>query len=156
MNRSLFAYSLAALAALWSTAFADVERYGTAAQARAMITRVVESLKANESDALVAFNDKNNDQFHFLDLYVFCINLSDGKFTAQLEPSLIGTDANALRLKEDQFGQRLFNTLREAPEGFIMTVAYKALRPGTTSGTTPKVSYVARIGQQGCGVGYYR
>jgi hypothetical protein len=46
--------------------------------------------------------------------------------------------------------------LRGAPEGKIMSVAYKAMRPGTTSGAVPKVSFVARVGKQGCGIGYYR
>jgi hypothetical protein len=122
-----------------------------------MIHEVVEALKAKENDALATFNDKNNDRFHAHDLYVFCINLTDGKFTAQLEPALIGTDAEALRVNGDAVGQRLLATLREAPEGVVVTVAYKALRPGTTSGpAVPKVSYVARVGHQGCGVGYYR
>jgi hypothetical protein len=87
---------------------------------------------------------------------VFCMNLDDGKFTAQLEPALIGTNAEALRVNGDAVGQRLLATLREAPEGFVVTAAYKALRPGTTSGVVPKVSYVARVRRQGCGVGYYR
>jgi hypothetical protein len=99
---------------------------------------------------------ETKDQFHLLDLYVFCINLDDGKFTAQLEPKLIGTDAQSLRFGNDPYGQRLLSTLREAPEGQILSVAYNALRPGTTSGAASKVSFVARVGKQGCGVGYYR
>ena len=113
-------------------------------------------LKANEGDAIKAFNDKNNDQFHVLDLYVFCINLADGKFTSQLDQSLVGTSAESLRYGQDQYGKRLLSTLREAPEGKVISVAYNALRPGTKSGAVPKVSFVARIGKQGCGVGYYR
>jgi hypothetical protein len=156
MGRSGFACILAAFALLWSTAFVEADQLGTAAQAKAMLERAIQALKANESDALAAFNDKSNEQFHIFDLYVFCINMSDGKFTAQLEPSLIGTDAQALKLKEDAFGQRIYYTLREAPEGFVVSVAYNALMPGTTSGPVPKVSYVVRVGHQGCGVGYYR
>lgn len=87
---------------------------------------------------------------------MFCINTADGKFTAQFEPALIGTDAEGLRVGQDQVGKRLLSTLREAPEGRIMSVAYNALRPGTTSGPVAKVSFVARVGRQGCGVGYYR
>src|ERR1700730_4969957 len=45
---------------------------------------------------------------------------------------------------------------RKAPQGKVISVAYNALRPGTKSGAVPKVSFVARIGKQGCGVGYYR
>ena len=83
-----------------------------------------EGLKANEGDAIKAFNDKNNDQFHVLDLYVFCINLADGKFTSQLDQSLVGTSAESLRYGQDQYGKRLLSTLREAPEGKVISVAY--------------------------------
>ena len=95
-------------------------------------------LKANEGDAIKAFNDKNNDQFHVLDLYVFCINLADGKFTSQLDQSLVGTSAESLRYGQDQYGKRLLGTLREAPEGKVISVAYNALRPGTNRGPCPK------------------
>ena len=149
------AWGLAALSLLWGIASARAEQLGTAAQAKAMVQRAIESLRANEGDAITAFNDKDKEQFHLLDLYVFCINLDNGKFTAQLDPKLIGTDAQSLRFGQDQYGQRLLSTLREAPEGSIMSVGYNALRPGTTSGAVPKVSFVARVGKQGCGVGYY-
>ena len=82
------------------------EEFGTSAQAKAMIQRAIEGLKANEGDAIKAFNDKNNDQFHVLDLYVFCINLTDGKFASQLDQSLVGTSAESLRYGQDQYTQR--------------------------------------------------
>jgi hypothetical protein len=161
VGMNVVARILAASVLLWSTAFVSnsvfgAEQVGSAGQARAMVEQAIEALKINETEALAAFNDKNNEQFHFRDLYVFCVDMSDGKFTAQLEPALIGTDAEALRLKGDPFGERVYNTLREAPEGLVLTVAYNALRPGTTSGPVAKVSFVARVGRQGCGVGYYR
>ena len=81
--------------------------------------------------------------------------MSDGTFTAQLEPDLIGTDVRALKLKDEPFGQRIYDALHGAPEGRIITVGYTALRPGTNQ-LVPKVSYVARVGNHGCGVGYYR
>ena len=87
---------------------------------------------------------------------VFCINLLDGKFTAQLDQTLVGTSAEDLRFGQDRYGNRLLSALRQAPEGKIISVAYNALRPGTKSGAVPKVSFVARVGNQGCGVGYYR
>ena len=137
MRRSVFAWALISFVMSWSSTFAGAQEVGSAAEAKAMIHQVIEALKANENDALATFNDKNNDQFHAHDLYVFCINLADGKFTAQLEPQLIGTDAEELRVNNDAVGQRLLATLREAPEGVVVTVAYKALRPGTTSGPPP-------------------
>jgi long-subunit fatty acid transport protein len=152
----LLAWILATLALLVVIADAGAEELGTAAQAKAMIQQAIEAIKANEADAIHAFNDKDNKQFHLLDLYVFCINTVTGKFTAQSAPVLLGTDAEGLSVGQDQVGSRLLSMLRGAPEGKIMSVAYKAMRPGTTSGAVPKVSFVARVGKQGCGIGYYR
>jgi len=156
MRRRTLAFTFAALALLCGIASASAEDFGTAAEARSMIQRAITALKANEADALAAFKDQGNEQFHFHDLYVFCINMPDGKFTAQFDPALIGTDVRKLKLGNDDYGQRIFATLAEAPEAVIMSVGYNALRPGTTSGPVPKVSFVARVGRQGCGVGYYR
>ena len=125
-----------------------VQLVGSPSQASALASFAIEGLKANEGDAIKAFSDKNNDQFHVLDLYVFCINLADGKFTSQLDQSLVGTSAESLRYGQDQYGKRLLSTLREAPEGKVISVAYNALRPGTKSGAVPKVSFVARIGKK--------
>ena len=47
------------------------------------------------------------------------------------------------------------DALHGSPEGRIITVGYSALRPGTKE-LVSKVSYVARVGNHGCGVGYYR
>jgi hypothetical protein len=156
MGKNLLACAVAAYALFGSIGSAKAEEFGTSAQARAMIQRAIDALKANEGDAIKAFGDKNNDQFHVLDLYVFCINLADGKFTSQLDQSLVGTSAEDLRFGDDQYGKRILSTVRGAPEGKIISVAYNALRPGTNSGAVPKVSFVARVGKQGCGVGYYR
>ena len=62
-----------------------------------MLERSVTALKANKATALSEFNDKNNKQFHDRDLYVFCYNMSDGKFTAHPNPALMGTDARTLK-----------------------------------------------------------
>ncbi len=155
MSRSMFASALAALTLLWSTGLTSAQPFGTDQGARAMIQRAITALKANQATALAEFNDKNNEQFHYRDLYVFCINMSDGKFTAQENPALIGTDSRAFKFQQDPFGQRVYNAIKSAPEGRVISVGYNAPRPGTTE-PVPKVSYVVRIDGQGCGVGYYR
>ncbi len=40
-------------------------------------------------------------------------------------------------------------------EGTVVTVAYNFPKPGTTD-PVPKESFVTRVGNQGCGVGYYK
>ena len=155
MSRNLFVSALTALALLWSAGFAGAQQSGTAAEAKAMLERAVAALKANEATALAEFNDKTNKQFHDRDLYVFCTNMADGKFTAHPNPALMGTDARALKLKDDPFGQRVFDAIKNSAPGSVITVQYSYPRPGTTE-PVPKESFMTRFGDQGCGVGYYK
>jgi hypothetical protein len=75
--------ALAALALLSGAGFSSAQQSGTAAEAKAMFERAVAALKAEfKATALSEFNDKNNNKFHDRDLYVFCMNMSDGKITA--------------------------------------------------------------------------
>src|SRR5262249_6745351 len=69
---------------------------GTAAEAKAMLEKAVAALKANKGDAIKAFNT-NPGPFRDRDLYVFCYNTSDGKFTAHPNAKLMGTDIRALK-----------------------------------------------------------
>ncbi|HML07362.1 MAG TPA: cache domain-containing protein [Xanthobacteraceae bacterium] len=128
---------------------------GTAAEAKSMLERAVAALKAGEAAALSQFNDKANKDFHDRDLYVFCYDMTDGKFTAHPNQALMGTDVRALKVKDDPLGQRIFDTLKSGAEGSVSTVDYTFPKPGTTE-PVPKQSFVTRIGNQGCGVGYYK
>jgi hypothetical protein len=42
-----------------------------------------------------------------------------------------------------------------AKEGTIVTVSYNFPKPNTTE-PLPKESYVAKVGNEACGVGYYK
>jgi lipopolysaccharide export system protein LptC len=156
MSRTLLASALAALALLWGAGFASAQQSGTAAEARAMLDRAVAVLKTEfKATALSKFNDKNNKEFNDRDLYVFCLNMSDGKITASANKALIGTDGRTLKFKDDPFGQRIYDALKGSPEGSVATVDYNFPKPGTTE-SVPKESFVTRVGDQGCGVGYYK
>jgi hypothetical protein len=143
-----------ALALLWSVGLASAQQSGTAAEARAMLDRAVAALKVNEATALSAFNDKDNKQFREGDLYVFCINMSDGTLTAHPNPALLGKDLRARKRNDDPYGQRIYDALKESGGG-VVTVTYSDPKPGTTL-PVPKESFLARVGEQGCGVGYYK
>ena len=153
MNRSMLA-AASALALLWSVGLASAQQFGTAAEARAMLDRAVAALKVDEAMALAAFNDKSNKQFRQGDLYVFCINMSDGRLTAHPNPALIGTDFRTRKRNDDPYGQRIYDALKGSGGG-VVTVTYSAPKPGT-SVPVPKESFLARVGEQGCGVGYYK
>jgi signal transduction histidine kinase len=152
MNNNVLAAGLTAVALVWSAVLALAQQFGTAPEARAMLDRAVTELKSNEAAALAKFNDKEDKQFRDRDLYVFCFNVSDGKFTAHPNPSIMGTDVRALKVKDDPLGQRLFDQVKE---GAVTTVDYSFPKPGTTE-PVPKESYITRVGGQGCGVGYYK
>jgi cytochrome c len=155
MNRSTLAFALASCALLTGVTFAVAQQSGTAAEAKAMFERAVGALKANEATALAAFNDKNNKEYHDRDLYVFCYNMTDGSFTAHVNSAMIGKDVRTIKVGDDSLGQRIFDVITKAPEGAVSTVEYKFPKPGTTE-PVPKESYVTRIANQGCGVGYYK
>src|SRR5664280_2354792 len=55
-------------------------------------------------------------------------------------------------VKDDPLGQRIFDSIKE---GTVSTVDYNFPKPGTTD-PAPKESFVIKIGNQGCGVGYYK
>jgi signal transduction histidine kinase len=153
--RTIVTAVLTASALLLGAALAGAQQAGTAAQAKAMLDGAVAALKANETSALAAFNDKANKEFHDRDLYVFCNDMTTGKFTAHPNPALMGTDVRALKVKDDPLGQRIFDTLNAAPAGSVATVDYNFPKPGTTD-PVPKQSFVTKVGNEGCGVGYYK
>ena len=155
MNRRVATFVLASFALLSSAAFAAGQQSGTAAEARAMLNRAAAALKANEAAALAAFNDKNNKDYHDGDLYVFCFDMTTGKFNAHVNPALMGRDSRTIKLGGDPLGQRTFEVIKNATEGTVSTVDYMFPKPGTTNPIT-KESYVTRIGNEGSGVGYYK
>jgi len=143
---ALMSVSLFALASAASAADA------TAAEAKAMLEKAVSELKANEAAALAKFN-KTDGGFRDRDLYVFCANTTDGKFTAHANQALLGTDIKALKEKDGSpLGEKVYGAMKE---GTISTVDYNFPRPGTTE-PVAKQSFVTKVGNQGCGVGYYK
>lgn len=155
MHRRMLTLALTSFALLSATVFAIAQQSGTATEAKAMFDRAVTALKANEAAALAAFNDKNNKDYHDRDLYVFCYKMNDGIFTAHVNQAMMGKDVRTIKSGDDPLGQRIFDTIKNATEGTVSTVDYKFPKPGTTE-PLPKESYVTRIRNEGCGVGYYK
>jgi signal transduction histidine kinase len=151
MIRTFAAATLAAIfLTMTSGAFAQGQS-GTAAEAKAMLEKADSALKASKTKALADFNSATGG-FRDRDLYVFCAG-TDNKFTAHVNPSLIGTAITALVDKDGKkLGEEIMSS---AAEGKIATVAYKFPRPGQTD-PVQKESYVTKVGDQVCGVGYYK
>jgi Single Cache domain 2 len=134
--------------ALANAAFAQ-SQLGTAAEAKAMLEKAVAAVSADKSKALEMFNNGEGG-FKDRDLYPFCFNISDGIGTAG--PTR-GKDVRTLKDPSGKaFGEELYKV---AQEGKLAEVSYMFPRPGETT-PTPKVSFVMKAGDQGCGVGYYK
>jgi cytochrome c len=141
--------------ALSNVALAQKAPFGSAAEAKAMEERVITELKSNETVALTKFN-KADGEFRDRDLYVFCFNATTGIFNAHAFPALMGTDNRLPKEKDGSpLGQKIFDAVNAAKEGTIVTVSYNFPKPNTTE-PLPKESYVARVGNTACGVGYYK
>ena len=137
--------------ALSTSAFAQA-KFGTAAEAKALLDKAVAELKANEAAALAKFN-KADGGFRDRDLYLFCYDMKTAKFTAHVNQALLGTDVKALKEKDGSpLGEKVFNATKA---GTVSTVSYNFPKPGTTD-PVAKESYVTQVGNQGCGVGYYK
>ena len=124
-------------------------QFGSAAEARAMLDKAVAAVKADKTKALSDFT-KGEGGFKDRDLYPFCGG-PDGKFTAH--PTLTGQSLRDLKDKAGKaFGEEIYKT---AEEGKVNEVAYMWPRPGATD-PVQKSSYVTKVGDQVCAVGYYK
>ena len=153
----IVAAAWAAVLALSAAAFAEQADHGTADEAKAMLTKAVAALKADKAKTLDIIN-KGEGGFLDRDLYPFCFNISDGEIVAVGNPNtkgLLGLDRGTLKGATKGLGLDVY-TAAQKPEGEITEVRYLSLKPGDDATFAPKVSFVTRVGDLGCGVGYYK
>ena len=134
------------------TAVAQQSQFGTAAEARAMLDKAVAAIKSDRAKALEMFNSGEGG-FRDRDLYMFCFNAKSGIFNAHVVKTLLNTDIRAVKERDGSpLGQKIFDAVKE---GAVTTVSYNFPRPGSDV-PVPKESYVTAVGDQACGVGYYK
>jgi Single Cache domain 2 len=174
MRRWTFTTMLAGLACTVAVcgpplAQAQTHEGGSPAEARAMLERAVEALRADKQKALTAFS-RGAKGFSQRDLYVFCFG-PDGKLDAHPNPKMIGKDARLLKDKDGKaFGLEI---LQEAKPGIFAEVTYWWPEPPVSgdgaygeptlwgglenwsNDPVRKTSYVTQIDDHVCGVGYY-
>ena len=115
-----------------------------------MLEKAVAAVKADKAKALDMFN-KDEGGFKDRDLYVFCANASDGVETAH--PTHKGSKLTDIKdVNGFAFGEEI---MRTATEEKISEVAYMWPRPDSDT-PVQKVTFVTKIGDQICGVGYYK
>lgn len=123
--------------------------YGTAGEAKVMLEKAVAAVKVDKAKALEMFA-KGEGGFKDRDLYPFCGG-PDGNFTAH--PKLTGKSLKGLKDKAGKpLGEEIYKT---AQEGKIGEVSYMWPRPGSDT-PVPKVTFVTKVGDQVCAVGYYK
>ena len=145
------AFAFATVFLMLTAASAIAQSFGSAEEARAMLDRAVAVLKSDEAKALSEFNDANKE-FHDRDLYVSCFNIADGKFTAA-PSAMLGTDIRTFNVGDDPIGQRAFDAVQGAPDGKVVTMDFDFPKAGKPA---VKQSLETRVGNQGCGVSYYK
>ncbi len=134
---------------VFGVGLARAGEFGTAAEAKAMLEKAAAAVKADKAGALAKFA-KGEGGFKDRDLYPFCGG-PDGNFTAH--PTLNG---KSLRDLKDKAGKALGEEMyKVAAEGKVAEVAYMWPRPGQTE-PVQKVSFVTKVGDQVCAVGYYK
>ena len=155
MSRRKFITTLAGLACAAAVsgpllAQAQAPKAGTAAEARAMLKHAVRALRADKKKALTAFS-RGTDGFSQRDLYVFCFGL-DGTVDAHPNATLIGVKASQLKDKDGK--AFALEILQVAQPGTVAEVTYSWPRL-LSNDPMRKTSYVTRIDDHVCGVGYY-
>jgi Single Cache domain 2 len=141
--------------ALSGSAFAQQGQLASADEAKAMLLKAVAAVKADRDVALIMFQ-KGEGGFKDRDLYVFCVRMSDGKTLAGPVAVPAGTDVRTLKDPTGKtFGMEQYAAYQK-PEGQITEISYMFPKPGTTTPEVPKVAFVTRVGDLGCGVGYYK
>lgn len=154
MIRTVCASLCVCVGLIGGAAFA-ADRFASADDGKAMLERAVTALKTDPKAALKQFNDEKNKQFRDRDLFVFCFSLPDGNFTAFQSPVMLGTDVRELKYQDQPIGQHAYDAVAKAAEGDFVTIEYNFPKPGTKALAT-KQSLEARIGNEACGVTYFK
>lgn len=123
---------------------------GTAAEAKAMLEKVVADVKANKTKTL---QDINAGTYNKKDLYPFC-GSTDGTFTAHgANKTLVG---QSMKDRKDAAGKAYGEEFyKDAQSGKFSEVPYMIPKPGETT-PVAKSSYITKVDDQVCGVGYYK
>jgi hypothetical protein len=155
----IIAAASASFLTLLPSAFAQApSQYGSANEAKAMLMKTVAAVKADKAKALDMIN-KGEGGFLDRDIYPFCFNISDGKIVAVASNNAKQTLATDIRALKDSTGKEIGKeqyVVAQKPEGEIIEVSYMFPRPGANTTPVPKVAFITKPSDMGCGVGYYK
>ncbi len=124
----------------------------TAAQARALLARAVDALRADPAKAIEAFN-RLRGEFSEDDLYVFVVDLASKRFLAHgVNPRLIGSDALSLR---DATGKPIVQQMGDAVAVQDQAELDYVWPNPVTGRDENKHTFLRKVGGMLVGVGYY-
>lgn len=126
---------------------------GTAAEARALLDQAASHYQQAGRQAALADFNKPNGSFVKNDLYVFCIG-PDNKVDAHAaNPQLVGTEAQNLKdANGNVIGTRIVEIGQQQGTG---TLEYPYMNPATQK-VEQKETFIRKLGEDVCGVGYYK
>ena len=81
--------------------------------------------------------------------------MPNGKFTAYQSALMLGTDVRELMLDKDPIGQRAYDAVAKVGEGDVVSIDFSFPKPGSKQPAT-KQSLQTRIGNQACGVSFFK
>src|ERR1700687_4177228 len=153
----MIAAASAAVLTVSPPAFAQGQ-FGTADEAKAMLVKAAAAMKADKTKILDLIN-KGEGGFLDRDIYPFCFALSIGKTVASASNNakqFLSTDIRALKDATGKVYGPELHAAAQKPEGQITEVSHMFPRPGADKTPVPKVSFVTKVDDLGCGVGYYK
>ena len=146
------AISAITAAAIASTAtYAQNASFGTPAEAKAMLEKVVISMKADPAKTVSQIN-RGEAGFRDRDLYPTCAG-PDGKNIAHPDPARIGLVQRDIKDVTDKAYGAEFAS---AVEDKITEVTYRYPRPGEDKTPVETVGLVTKVAGYICVVGYYK
>jgi Single Cache domain 2 len=152
MIRNVMIIALVGVAIAVATTALAQSKFGTAAEAKAMLEKTVIGMKADPAKTIAQIN-KGEGGFKDRDLYPVCIG-SDGKFVAHTIPERIGLVVKDIKdVTGKAYGEEF---IKVAAEGKFAEVSYMFPRPGDDKTPVQKVSFVTKVGDYICLVGYYK
>ncbi len=149
-SRTALAVLITSLISL-TVVHAQKAEFGTPAEARAMLEKVIAGMKADATKTLAQIS-AGEGGFKDRDLYPYCVG-PDGKYVAHPDHARIGLVYNDVR---DTAGKAYGEEVsRLVAEGKIGEVSYVFPHPGDRK-PTPKVGLYTKVGGYICVVGYYK
>jgi Single Cache domain 2 len=137
---------------LKTAVWAQSPQFGTAADAKSMLEKVVIAMKSDPAKTIAQIN-AGEGGFKDRDIYPTCAG-PDGKNVAHPDPTRIGLVQKDIK---DATGKPYGAEFAQvAKEGEFGEVSYMFPRPGSDTTPVQKVAFVTKVADHVCIVGHYK